>query len=380
MNENKYYPKNYHDSRQRFIHCAKSLPTPSHIGQWEIPGQIDDDLFVDHIWLPPTAEAKKIFVITSGIHGSECYAGSAIQQMLMQELLPRIDRQNTGVFIVHAMNPYGFKHHERCTEAMVNLNRNFSVSGDMYHLQNEDSFRLNERFIPKEPVQSRRSFLLQSLNMQGGKPFFDTVSMDELVKGTARGQFETPDHLEYGGRALEPQSRFFIDALGELLPDFEDVIGLDLHTGLGDRGRLHMLAGGEPGQLNESLFNELFDPRQDQDFYVFTPASTEGFYETYGGIDMAFTEVAKKDQRVCAITMEFGTLGHSLEAQIEGMNSFFLHHQGRFHGYANPQLEAEVMAANFDRCYPNDGQWKIAVMKAARGTFERIFGRAGCLR
>jgi len=114
----------------------------------------------------------------------------------------------------------------------------------MFRLKNEESRKFNEKFLPKKPVASKKSYLLQSLKMQNGQAFFDGISLDQLTKGIAPGQFERPEHVEYGGKALEPQSRCFIDKMRELMPEFKDIIGLDLHTGLGDRGRLHLLAGG----------------------------------------------------------------------------------------------------------------------------------------
>lgn len=377
MSDITYFPKNYHDSRQCFLAAAKVLPQPFKLGYWPIVGKNDDDLFVDHLWLPPLEKTEKLLVLTSGIHGSESYAGSAIQQMFMREVLPLIDRKNLGILIVHAMNPFGFKYHQRCTEAKVNLNRNFSVSGEIFSLVNSESIRLHEKFLPKKPVQSTKSYLLESMSLENSTVKFAGISMDEFIKSVSPGQFANPGHVEYGGRSLEPQSRYLINYLQEIMPSYKDIISLDLHTGLGDRGRLHMLTGAQEEQLNKSLFKELFDPEKDQEFYVFTPPEADGFYEVYGAINSAFADLSQKPQRVCAITMEFGTLGHSLDSQLEGLNNSMLEHQGQFYGYVNSGLEAKIKAASLARSYPNDDGWKIQVIKAARGTFQRILARSG---
>jgi predicted deacylase len=376
MKDLSHFPKNYSESRQRFRAAADQVAKPARTGEWAIPGTQDRDLFVDHLWLPPLKEGKKLFVITSGVHGSESYAGTAIQQMFLSEILPTLDRSHVGIFLAHALNPFGFKHHQRCTEDGINLNRNFSVSGEMYKFKNEASFRFNEMFLPKKPVDSLKSYLLTKLEMKNGEAFFDGISFDTLVKGIAPGQFHQPEHVEFGGRALAPQSAKFIETMREIMPGFRDIVGLDLHTGLGDRGRLHLLAGGGHERVDESLFNEIFDPRNDHEHYVFTPPEAEGFYEVYGGINAAFVELAKAPQRVCAVTVEFGTLGHSLEKQIEGLNSFFLEQQGRYYGYASPQLKTQILAENFARSFPHDDEWRLMIMKAARETFNRAFKRA----
>src|SRR5439155_26999834 len=127
---------------------------------------------------------------------------------------------------------FGFKNHIRCTESKVNLNRNFSVSGEMFNLKNEESHRLNEKFLPKRPVDSRTGYLMTTMKLKDGPAFFDGISLDELTKGISPGQFTRPEHTEYGGKELEPQSRHFIESMRKLMPDYQDVIGLDLHTGL----------------------------------------------------------------------------------------------------------------------------------------------------
>ena len=51
-------------------------------------------------------------MITSGIHGVEGHAGSALQQLWLAVFAgdPPAD---TGVLLVHALNPYGFAHGRR---------------------------------------------------------------------------------------------------------------------------------------------------------------------------------------------------------------------------------------------------------------------------
>ena len=372
-----YFSESYAASRLRFKEQVKKIGSGVQIEEWAIPGKVDDDLFVDVAYWPPIENPETLFVVTSGIHGSETYAGSAIQQMLLQEILPQLNRTHAGLLIVHSMNPFGFKHHRRTTEGGVNLNRNFSVSGELYKTKNPESARMHERFHSRKTVSTARSSLFDFLVMHDGKAFFADVSLDEFTKATAPGQYIRPDDLEFGGKQLEPQSLKLIEKLRELMPQFRDVIALDLHTGLGDRNRLHLLTSGSGADLHPELFAKLFDPLADQKIYEYTPASAEGFYEVHGSLNCAFVELAEPQHRVCAITMEFGTLGHSLEAQLESTNSFFVDHQGLYYGYSSPELEAAIRKENFERSYPQNDQWRCAVIEASRGLFENVIKRAG---
>ena len=370
-----YFPQNYAHSREMFKTQIEALQTHKVVGEWSIPSKNDKDLFVDHVWFPPLENPETLFVLTSGIHGSETYAGAAIQGMFLNEIFPLIDRRNIGVFIVHAMNPYGFKHHQRCTEAGVNLNRNFSVSADHYKKQNETSAQFCERFLDRNPVRSLRSTLLEKLSMKDSKPYFDEVSFDEFIKGISPGQFKSAFDWEFGGHQPEPQTQMLIDKLKELMPSFKNIIGFDLHTGLGDRGRLHLLTDVPGKSLDKSLFSELINPKLDQKFYEFTPPETEGFYPVHGALNSAFGGLSTDHQRVCSLTMEFGTLGHSLEAQLAGLNSFVLAHQGHYYGFLNQEIEKKVIQENFERSRPADKAWESDIIAASRGLFLNVFER-----
>lgn len=375
ISDHDYFPQNYQQSRESFRASVDLLKTPKNLGQWAIPGKNDHDLFVDHAWFPPLEKTETLFVLTSGIHGSETYAGAAIQMMFINEIFPKIDRRHIGIFIVHAMNPYGFKHHQRCTELGVNLNRNFSVSGENYKKRNEVSARLCERYLERKSVKSMRSSLLEKLTMKNGQAFFEDISLNEFIKGISPGQFESSENWEFGGHQAEPQTRLLIEKLKELMPIFKNVIGFDLHTGLGDERRLHLLTDLPGKSVHKNFFSELIHPEEDKAFYEYTPPETEGFYPVYGALNSAFGDLAEDQQRVCALTMEFGTLGHSLEAQLEGLNSFVLAHQGKFYGFANSALEEQILAENFKRSRPSDKLWETEIIKASRGLFLNTFKR-----
>jgi predicted deacylase len=375
----KFFPKNYYDSRERFAALVSRIPG-AETESWQIPSKTDKDLFTDSAYWPPLKQPEFLWVITSGIHGSETYAGSAILQMFLSEIMPKIDRSQTGVWLVHAMNPYGFKHHQRTTENGVNLNRNFSISGELYKSRNVDSEKMHERFFAREVVSSPKSKLMSQLQVKDGIAFFGDVTMDQFTKATAPGQFVTPQDVEFGGKNLEPQSQLFVEKLKKLMPLYRDVVALDLHTGLGDENRLHLLTSGSGKDLNPELFAKLFDAKADKEYYEYTPASADGFYEVHGALNCAFADLVKPEQRICAITMEFGTLGHSLEAQLKGLNNFLVEHQGRFNGYANDVLKTEIEKECFERSYPQRDEWRSAVVNASRGMFREIARRGGFLK
>jgi predicted deacylase len=376
--DNLLFPQNYEDSRQRFMAQVEQLGLPVQKGKWTLPSRKAEELFVDHAYWPPSESPETLVIMISGIHGSETYAASAVQQLMLQEFLPRLQRKKLGVLMVHAMNPYGFKHRQRTTESGVNLNRNFSVSGQVFKIQNIKSRELHERFFRREPVTSLRSRLFETMRRVGGQIYFDDVSLDELVKAIFPGQFERADNVEFGGRGLEPQSRALIERVRELMPRYRDVIALDVHTGLGHRNRLHLLT--ESKEMHPELAALILNPQKDQEFYEHTPSTDEGFYDVYGSLNSIFVDLAKPSQRVCAMTMEFGTWGHSAEALLESLNNFLVDHQGLYHGYATPELRERVLHDSFNRSYPQTDEWREAVIAASRGMLASVLQRIGVLK
>jgi hypothetical protein len=88
------------------------------------------------IFRPPGSSDKRVLVHISGTHGPEGYLGSAVQYAALKHLAATgvykyKNRKNLNgvklptIVFVHALNPFGFKHHRRVNEDNVDLNRNF---------------------------------------------------------------------------------------------------------------------------------------------------------------------------------------------------------------------------------------------------------------
>lgn len=373
------FPQNYADARQRFLKLSEKAPGPNIRDRWTVPATKGEDFSVDTIYIPPVGEPQKLFVMISGVHGLEAYAGHAIQAMMMSQILPRVDRRHTGFFFIHSLNPYGFQYHRRGTESGVNLNRNCSTNPALYQTKNPESLGLSDRFIPHRPVDSEKCFLLQRMRKENGKIFFDDVSLDEFIKRSGLGQFESAAGLEFGGFKPEPQIEKMTQALGSIMPDYDDIVLFDLHTGLGERARLHLLTGDVDGCVAPQLFKELFHVAEDRKVYDFTPAESEGFYQTLGATNNIFPELAQPGQRICAMTMEFGTIGHDLEAQMESLNQWLLEHQGSLYGYSTPALGEKVRANYLEKFFPRDPAWRRQILATSREFLSRVLRRSGCL-
>lgn len=374
-----FYSKSYQEARERFREDSHEILHPKQVGAWQVPSRFDPELFVDFTYIAPRETPENLFILISGVHGVEGYAGSAIQLQFINSMLPKMNLTNSGVLLVHSLNPFGFKYHHRCTENHVNLNRNCSVTTDLYQIQNPKSLELSDLHLPKEPVQDVVSKLVSLRQQKDGRVHFGQVSMEDFIKGVGPGQYQAPYGLEFGGFKAEPQIEELTKLLKIIIPRFKDIFLFDLHTGLGDRGRLHLLTGDPKVCINPSLFETCFAPQIDAHIYDFTSTETEGFYETFGATNDLIAQLVNENQRVCALTMEFGTLGHSTEKQIESLDSWLLKHQGTFYGYASAEIEAKIEAKNLEKFFPADQAWRTQILETSDQMFSRVFSRLNIL-
>jgi predicted deacylase len=151
-NDSEYFSENYAAARKRFLTFSGALVRATQPGEFQVPSETDDDLFVDDVYMPPKQVTETLIVLTSGVHGMEAAAGSALQLMFMNELVPRLDLQRTGIYLLHCFNPYGFKHDRRSTQSNVNLNRNFALNPFTFKTPNTAYDKIAHLFESEKPV------------------------------------------------------------------------------------------------------------------------------------------------------------------------------------------------------------------------------------
>ena len=127
------------------------------INNIKIPCKKNDNLFIDYCYVPSQNKFKNIIILSSGIHGIEGFVGNAIQNMFIVDILEKyIDFEQTGVLILHSINPYGHKYNRRVTENNVDLNRNFDTNENIFNL-NDSNYnkaypKINDFLNPQKKI------------------------------------------------------------------------------------------------------------------------------------------------------------------------------------------------------------------------------------
>lgn len=328
-----------------------------------VPSRIDADLTIDSIYIPAQEAAEGLVVVTSGVHGVEAGTGAAIQRLLLGGLLaggrPAFAPTRTGFLFVHALNPFGFKYGRRATENNVDLNRNFSATTDLFQHKNPDYARLETLLSPSKPATSSWRAHLRFL--------FNTVreltrnSGNALAQAIAQGQYEFPKGLFYGGSAFEPQNAPLAKLLRERAAGYGKALLLDLHTGYGRKGYMHLFPNPLETEAERARSAAVFGN------YPVEQPGKAGFYASTGDFsDYAGKLLAEGGRSSVSMVLEFGTLdSQTRTGAIKSISRLILENQLYWNGSADPGSTSAIRLAFAEMFFPSDLTWRKTVLAQA---------------
>lgn len=361
-----FFPDDYESSRQAFrASCAQF---EAECGSWKVPAAKDEDLTVDFfLQRPPGAE--KLLVLISGLHGAEAPTGSALLREFLAHSAKEFRKKSVSLLLVHALNPYGFKHLRRVTESNVDLNRNFLLPGQNSP-PNEGYAKLRAQLEPSGPPQS----LLGDFLKLSGNLIWRLIARDftlaDMHAAVAGGQREFAQGLFYGGTQPEPQVNWLRELLLKTFKGHKEILVIDFHTGLGDRGVLHLMPSDHPPEASVQLREHLFPPRHAD--YRLTTGKSPGFYPVTGGLLEFAESLAEEDQVVLAMTMEFGTLGDDIFSQLRSLNRMIRESRGYQNGFSSDASEAQIKEHFLDLFNPQAPRWRRTVLRKGGALFSLI--------
>ena len=318
-----FYSADYFEARQRFREAVARLGGTHEYHLFGTRGAQSEPLTTDFGRFGD-AGARRLLIISSGLHGIEGFFGSAVQLAWMAAQSDTWQPPSeTAVMLAHSLNPYGFSWHRRCNENNVDLNRNFLT---------DDSFRTNDpHYLESLAIYLRQSDVLnvpgppsrlesfwwkamrrvvsegyqaRSRMMRSKRPSRVSIGqivalgLAELRKSLPVGQYEVPAGVFFGGIEPEETTRMFGDNVANWMTDAEEVLHLDLHTGLGRFGEHVLLLGAEPGSDRDRWAKARFNDRVEA---LGGPTA----YRPHG--DMLEFLQATHGENYHGLTAEFGT-------------------------------------------------------------------------
>ena len=346
-----YFPCDYFAARSAFRVRAAHIEHTTH--KIAAPGPNGEVLSIDSAYLGNPAP-RQLMIITSGIHGVEGYAGSALQQLWLAELSSEFPI-DTGVLLVHALNPYGFAHNRRVNEHNVDLNRNALAT---FPGPDNPSYRsLNTWLNPTSPAPRLDDFVWRAL------PLLMRHGRAALAQVIAAGQYEFPQGIFYGGHKREPSLAIFADLLAApRFANVERVVHLDLHTGLGRYGHYQLLLEELPATREFELLTRGLGAQAVKSDH----ASNATHYSAHG-ILPTLTRRAFLNAFTLAATIEFGTFGPATLLRILRAENRAYHYGVHYSGGA-----ARIREALRDALAPHNPAWRKSVIAGGRQLFTQL--------
>lgn len=333
-----YFSANYEKAREKFTKTATAAGARTFRLPIKAQGVGGLPLSIDIAWFG-SEKPRKILLHTSGLHGVEGFAGSAIQVALLNHL-PTVPEDSAFV-LIHCLNPYGMNFLRRYNESNVDLNRNFLAKSNDYHGSHDAYESLDEFLNPPSPPTNDFFYFKVAYH-------YLRLGSDNFLEAVASGQYDFPRGLFFAGHKLENGPEIYRDWLHQHFDSVEQIFVIDVHTGLGDFAQesLFHKIGATPASLLSRILNK--------PIIVKFPESDVVGYQFKGGHCELFRELFM-DKRVDFLTQEFGTY-----SKLKILKA--LRNENRYHHYEakdTSHWSKQQLREGF--CPPDEG-WRSSVV------------------
>ncbi|HKJ43855.1 MAG TPA: M14 family metallopeptidase, partial [Sunxiuqinia sp.] len=293
--------------------------------------------------------------------------GSAIQLMFLDKILDKLSLDNLGVLFIHGLNPYGFKYQRKVTENNVDLNRNCTTNPELYESKNPGYAKMSSLLIPQSTVSIEklqyRFFHLNAIYK------IIKESLPVLRQAALQGQYEFENGIYYGGRKPEPQIKDLESLLGGIIKDYRTILNVDLHTGYGQRNKLHLF-------LNPVEDKIVLDSLQ----YIFKDeeidwGNTQDFY-TINGEYLEWINQLAGNSLCIPMRFEYGTLdSHTLMGSLNSIQIMISENQGAHFGFRDQKSEEKVKIDFREMYYPSSHEWRSKILRDSFEMMSRMMER-----
>lgn len=192
-------------------------------------------------------------------------------------------------------------------------------------------------------------------------------SKSVLVQAIGQGQYEFDKGIIFGGKEFQQENILAEKALKAILPDYQKILIVDLHTGFGKRGELQLFNA--PKILDEvkKQVNSLFLNRVVAD-------DDANFYKENGSfLDFVF-HLCSEEQRCFPIMFEFGTFNsHTIAGALKTLKIMVDENQSFHYGHERAKDSEWIDKYFLEMFYPSDKQWRTTIIEQFCSMFPIIF-------
>ena len=338
MQSQDFFSIDYGSARDRFRAAADSARAERACLTLREHGPGGAPLTVDIAWWGDQ-EPRRTLLHTSGVHGVEAFAGSAVQIAALRTL--PAPPAECALVLVHVLNPYGMAWLRRVNEHNVDLNRNFFAEDARPEQQATLYDGIHTLLNPPGPPANdffRLRLIAHAARHGPGR----------LMQAIAQGQYRSPRGLFFGGDELETGPAAYLDWLGRRLYQTEYLFALDLHTGLGRRGETLLFREADATATPPDVLGSALG-------YPFALAPDRSRpYRVSGGMGTAIPRTLPH-AKIDFVLQEIGTYG-----PISILNA--LRDENRWHHYGTGGLEHWSKLALLEALCPRSPIWRARAL------------------
>ncbi len=298
-------------------------------------------------------------VVSSGTHGVEGYAGSAIQHDALAKIVPALELPEGGALILqHANNPWGFAWHRRVNENNVDCNRNFLEHFDRTRCSPD----YEELFALLNPPDLEPG--AEELRWRDIGRWIEHRGMRAFQQAVVEGQYKYAHALQFGGYRQQAGTRHLLDLVGEHLSGASSVIWLDIHTGLGAMGACELITGAANDSDSYRFSREVWGDT------VKSATSGESISTPLNGVlDRGIEAALPAGCRFAVASPEYGT--HSFDRVFRALRADnWRHHHASRGDAAGRAIENEMLEA----FRPDNRDWERAVLDSGARLIAQALG------
>ena len=361
-----YFPSSYEDSRAWFLQSLNLIQQKWHSTQLEShPLKNFPDLSIDWLWAHPKNK-KTLVIISTAEHGIEGYVGYAMMKIFIEEFAPRFNPENTGLLLIHGLNPWGMKHHRKVNENSIDLNRNFVVDSNFDPSINPEFHQAKELLNPQTRMQS---FSIETIKFWGRvTQILFKVGIATVTKAALLGQHHTPNGFYFGGEDYQEGTLVAREVYRRALDKYESVIQIDMHTGYGPRYQMSIIMSPLDPMTSE-------ETRKKFNYPLVLKINAEEFYDISGDMAAYYYGLKNKyypDKNLFACGFEFGTFGSSLLARVRSLRAMVFENQLYWHGAKSENVAQQIRNEFKELYFPSEVKWREKALAHGRQAFEGI--------
>ena len=343
-----YFSQNYTTARSRFREAVKKAGGRLESLPLDARGPAGEDLSIDIAWFG-AQQPRRVLLHSSGLHGVEAFAGSAIQLQWLEADLPSIPG-DAAIVLVHVLNPYGMAWLRRFNENGVDLNRNFLGPDEPYAGAPEGYRKLDSFLNP--PTSPANDFYYVRAGWLVAR-----YGLSSLRQAVAGGQYDYPRGVFFGGKQLQKGPEEYQAWLSRRLLTAEHIVAIDVHTGLGKYGSDTLLVEPEKYDTLRPIFGDRVAASEPDH----SPA-----YRVRGGYDSLLARMVPKAKSYF-VCQEFGTY-HSVRVLHA------LREENRWHQNGGGTVEHSTKSELKESFCPGDEAWRKSVLARGKELLQQATG------